>query len=67
MATIIVTESVTCTSAKDSTRAETSAITAFMISGPVDVKTSEVVEFQGTALQNSYILVTSIDAQSSCT
>ena len=29
-----------------------------MISGPVDVKTSEVVEFQGTALQNSYILVT---------
>ena len=43
-----------------SAKAETApdAIENIMISGPVDVKTSEVVEFQGTALQNSYILVT---------
>ena len=34
------------------------AIDSIMILGPVDVKTSEIVEFNGTALQNSYIVIT---------
>ena len=43
-----------------SVKAETSQYTikGITISGPVDVKTSEIAEFQGTALQNSHIVVT---------
>ena len=43
-----------------SAKAETSQYTieGITILGPIDVKTSEIAEFQGTALQNSYIVVT---------
>ncbi len=40
------------------TKITPNAIESIMILGPVDVKTSEIAEFHGTALQNSYIVIT---------